>query len=53
MQLKVVRRIFTGNSTIGQLSLDGRFECFTLEDVVRPQKVFGETAIAAGQEGCS
>jgi Family of unknown function (DUF5675) len=48
MQLKVVRQIFTQNSTIGQLYVDGQFECYTLEDVVRPEKVYGETAIPAG-----
>lgn len=44
--------------TIGTLSIDGVYECFTLEDVVRPDpnpatphnesKVYGQTAIPAG-----
>ncbi|MDP2006058.1 MAG: DUF5675 family protein [Rubrivivax sp.] len=49
MQLKVVRQTFTENSTIGQLYVDGQFECYTLEDVVRPEKIYGETAIPAGR----
>lgn len=36
--------------TIGTLSIEGRNECFTLEDVVRADgvKVYGETAIPSG-----
>jgi len=36
--------------TIGSLSVDGVFECWTLEDVVRDSapKVFGKTAIPYG-----
>lgn len=48
MQLQLVRKIFTANSTIGELSVNGVFECFTLEDKVRPVKLKGETAIPAG-----
>lgn len=48
MQIKVVRQVFTGNSTIGQMFVDGKFECFTLEDMVRPVKIAKETAIPAG-----
>lgn len=48
MQLQVVRKIFTDKSTIGDLSVNGVFECFTLEDKVRPVKIKGETAIPAG-----
>ncbi len=38
--------------TLGHLSIDGRFFCFTCEDVVRPEgapKVPGKTAIPAGR----
>lgn len=36
-------------STIGTLMVDGKFECYTLEDVVRDgPKVYGKTAIPAG-----
>ena len=48
MQIKVNRKIFTDKSTIGELTVDGKFECFTLEDKVRPKKVKGHTAIPAG-----
>jgi hypothetical protein len=34
--------------TIGMLSIGGAYECFTLEDVVRPEKIHGKTAIPAG-----
>src|SRR5688572_21841057 len=36
--------------TIGELSINGTFECWTLEDVVRADgiKIAGETAIPAG-----
>jgi hypothetical protein len=47
MQLQLIRNVFTDNSTIGELSVDGDFECFTLEDKVRPVKIKGETAIPA------
>lgn len=50
MKLALRRTTFTPNSTIGELSVDGAFECYSLEDAVRDDgvKVFGETAIAAG-----
>lgn len=36
--------------TIGSLTVDGEWQCWTCEDTVRPDgvKVFGETAIPAG-----
>lgn len=49
MQLQLVRKVFTDQSTIGELSVNGVFECFTLEDKVRPVKIKGETAISAGK----
>lgn len=49
MKLEVKRRWFTDRSTIGQLFIDGEYECFTLEDPVRSgPKVWGNTAIPAG-----
>ena len=48
MDLQLIRKQFTEHSTIGELSVDGAFECFTLEDVVRPVKIKGMTAIPAG-----
>jgi hypothetical protein len=47
----VVQREHTGaGCTLGALSIDGVFECWTLEDVVRPpgQKVYAQTAIPPG-----
>lgn len=48
MKLRLVRTTFTDLSTIGHLEVDGRFECFTLEDRVREKKIRGRTAIRAG-----
>jgi hypothetical protein len=48
MELKLARKTFTEESTIGELSIDGKFECFTLEDKVRAVKVHGKTAIPEG-----
>jgi hypothetical protein len=49
MELKLVRSEFTEKSTIGELFVNNKFECFTLEDKVRPLKVMGVTAIPAGE----
>jgi hypothetical protein len=51
MELLLVRDTFTENSTIGNLSIDGLFFCYTLEDVYRENevKVFGKTCIAEGR----
>ena len=55
--LKLIRKIFTTNSTIGELSINGKFFCHTLEDCDRDTnrnkhleegKIYGETAIPAG-----
>ena len=50
MKLTLKRQIFTDKSTIGSLYIDDEFECFTLEDVVRPPgiKIPGATAILYG-----
>lgn len=48
MELKVLRNELTARSTIGELHVDGKFECYTLEDAVRPVKIKGVTAIPAG-----
>lgn len=49
MEIQVLRQEYTPKSTIGQMLIDGRFECFTLEDRVRPVKIPRETAIPAGR----
>jgi Family of unknown function (DUF5675) len=61
MELLIDRDVRSRNSTIGVLYVDGKFECFTLEDVDRglvdampievitAKKVFGQTAIPEGR----
>lgn len=49
MKLTLKRTTFTDKSTIGELSIDGTFFCYTLEDIVRNgPKVMHETAIPYG-----
>lgn len=48
MKLTIKRLHKTENSTIGEMSINGKFECYTLEDVERDTKVFGKTAIPKG-----
>ena len=49
MELRVERTDLSENSTIGNLYVDDQFECYTLEDKVRPVKIKGKTAISAGR----
>lgn len=48
MNINVIRKEYTPKSTIGELYVDSKFECFTLEDRVRALKVPGTTAIPSG-----
>lgn len=50
-EIKLVRRIFTEESTIGEITIGDKFECWTLEDRTRPAgvKIYGKTAIPAGR----
>lgn len=51
-ELTLNRRIFTNKSTIGELLIEGKWQCWTLEDVVRKpneEKVPGHTAIPEGR----
>ena len=50
MKIHVERLQLDPDVTIGSMTVDGTFECWTLEDTVRPDgmKIHGETAIAAG-----
>lgn len=50
MKLDLLRLEYTERSTIGRLSIGNVFQCWTLEDRVRPAgvKVAGQTAISAG-----
>lgn len=47
-RLLLRRTIFTDKSTIGELSLDEKFICYTLEDTCRDHKIAGITAIPPG-----
>ena len=49
MILELKRKIFTDDSTIGEISIDGIFVCYTLEDKVRPTKIKSVTAIPYGK----
>ena len=61
MNLQLIRKEFTSESTIDELFIDGNFFCYTLEDVVRDknndgdlddkgeEKVYGKTAIPKGK----
>lgn len=48
MILHVDRIKNNGNATIGHMYIDGKYECYTLEDEPRDVKVFGETRIPEG-----
>lgn len=49
MEIKIKRYHETKNYTIGRLFIDGKFECYTLEDEHRDVKVMHETRIPAGR----
>jgi hypothetical protein len=61
MELQLKREIFTDESTIGSLTIDGKFECYILEDKDRGinnaltleqilrVKVYGKTCIPYGR----
>ena len=61
MELLLKRREFTDNSTIGDLFINGKFECYILEDkdrgliagmpldFIAKKKVYGKTAIPLGR----
>lgn len=49
MELTLKRCEFTDASTVGELFVNGAFECYTLEDKVRLVKVKGMTAIPTGR----
>lgn len=48
MKLALYRQPSEVTSTIGDLYVNGVWGAYTLEDVVRPEKIPGETAIPAG-----
>lgn len=49
MNLLIKRTDFTDKSTVGELYVNDAFFCYTLEDVVREEKIKNETAIPSGE----
>lgn len=49
MELLLQRNSHDDNSSLGSLSIDGRPECYVVEDEPRLKKVKGETRIPAGR----
>ena len=49
MELKLQRKKINKTSCIGDLYVDGEFECYTLEDPPRKKKIPGITGIPAGR----
>ncbi len=48
MDIQIKRFDFTPYSTIGLVSIDGVFQCFSLEDAMWDEKIEGQTAIPLG-----
>lgn len=48
MKILVKRGKSTGVSTVSDVFVNGGFRCFALEDPVRKEKIYGQTAIPAG-----
>jgi len=48
MKIVVKRIADNGDSTMGALYINGVFECFTIEDEKRDEKVLGETRVPEG-----
>lgn len=48
MIIKIKRLYKSENSTIGEMTVDGKWECYTLEDKERDVKIKSETAIPKG-----
>lgn len=48
MNLTLIRKYPAPDCVIGELYIDDKFECFTLEDIERPLKIAGVTAIPRG-----
>ena len=53
LNIVLKRTIKTDKSTIGELSVDGKILCYTLEDIERDAKVAGKTAIPCGKYNVS
>ncbi len=48
MLIQVHRINDDGNSTIGFMTINGEFQCFTLEDTFNEPKIYGKTRIPEG-----
>lgn len=48
MTITIKRLYKSDNSTIGEMTIDGKWECYTLEDKERDIKIKSETAIPKG-----
>ena len=48
MEIKIKRYSDNGKSTLGLLFIDGKFQCYTLEDEERTVKKYAETRIPEG-----
>jgi len=48
MDIKVIRKYPSIDCVIGELYVDNKLECYTLEDIERPLKIKGLTAIPRG-----
>jgi len=48
MNLKLIRKYPAADCVIGELYVNDKFECFTCEDIERPVKLAGLTAIPRG-----
>ena len=48
MKIEIKRLHKTANSTIGEMTINGVWECYTLEDIERTVKIKSETAIPKG-----
>jgi hypothetical protein len=49
MNLRLVRTAGRPGYVPGKLFVDGKFECYTLEDQMRTQKIYAQTAIPLGR----
>ena len=48
MKIEIKRLHKTKHSTVGEMTIDGIWECYTLEDIEREVKIKSETAIPKG-----
>ena len=49
LTVTVIREPSNAETTMGSLYLNGVWHCWTLEDAMRPTKVYGQTAIPLGR----